>query len=365
MNNRVEFANTIRGVASLVVMLAHLTVASTAMSGAYGGLSKIESGVFVEFTRAVSLGIPNFSYGTFGVALFFLVSGFVIPFSLKSFSYKPNGALGFFVSRFFRIWPVYVFGFLFSIFFRWLSFKIPGAEDSYGPWDFFIHMTLFRDWFGGIPLDGIVWTLEVEIKFYILSAIFAFATLQGKQYLTVFAMILSLVGWHFGVTSLPIYGEFPSNLLFSTRFILFMTIGTNLYLLYSNVISKEKCATWISLSAIVFLITSDVEKLSFIIGFLVFFSCFLARDSFKSGGIFGFFANISYPLYVTHALFGYVGLWCMLQMGLNEYVALAIQIAAIIGVAYLVHLKIEIPSQAFGKYIANKYVCKQKKTVFS
>ena len=44
-----------------------------------------------------------FNYGAFGVALFFLVSGFVSSFTLEK-SHPPT----FFVARFFRIFPTYV-----------------------------------------------------------------------------------------------------------------------------------------------------------------------------------------------------------------------------------------------------------------
>ncbi len=42
------------------------------------------------------------NFGAFGVALFFLISGFVIPLSFQSY-----GRLDFLVARFFRIYPTY------------------------------------------------------------------------------------------------------------------------------------------------------------------------------------------------------------------------------------------------------------------
>ena len=44
-----------------------------------------------------------FNAGRFGVALFFLISGFVIPFSFK----EPRPLLRFALSRFFRLYPAY------------------------------------------------------------------------------------------------------------------------------------------------------------------------------------------------------------------------------------------------------------------
>ncbi|MCQ4062259.1 acyltransferase, partial [Klebsiella pneumoniae] len=50
--------------------------------------------------------LPQFNWGAFGVALFFLISGFVIPFSFVKATW-----LSFLVGRFFRIFPLYAVGF--------------------------------------------------------------------------------------------------------------------------------------------------------------------------------------------------------------------------------------------------------------
>ena len=49
------------------------------------------------------------NWGPFGVALFFVISGFVIPFSFETY-----GRLDFIVARFFRIYPTYLTGLSFE-----------------------------------------------------------------------------------------------------------------------------------------------------------------------------------------------------------------------------------------------------------
>jgi hypothetical protein len=51
------------------------------------------------------------------------------------------------------------------------------------PWELrhiLIHTTLTRDLFWLPPIDGISWTLEVEIKFYLLAALLAPVLIRGN-----------------------------------------------------------------------------------------------------------------------------------------------------------------------------------------
>lgn len=344
----------------MVVMLAHYIISFNAFSGGYGGLPKIDGGVFNNASLLLGLGIPSFSYGSFGVALFFLVSGFVIPLSLKKSTSQRLGILAFVVSRIFRIWPVYIIGFTISLLFRWISFYGSDLNDGYNTYDVIYHLTLFRDWIGGMPLDGVAWTLEIELKFYLLSAIFAYGTVKGKQYLTIIAIIGALAGYYYDV-QIPIYFIFPQSILYCFQFIVFMTIGTNLYLLYDGIIGKQKAILWIGLSLASFIYVCPADaKVGYLFAFLVFLACYIGRDSFNGGRITSFFAKISYPMYVVHALFGYVTMWYMINYGITSYIALLIQVLITISISYLMHLYVEIPSQKYGK-IASDFITGRKK----
>ncbi|MEY7909269.1 acyltransferase family protein, partial [Citrobacter cronae] len=349
MGKRIEFANTIRGVASVIVMLAHYIISFSAFSGGYGGLPPIDGGVFTNTAEILGFGMASFSYGAFGVALFFLVSGFVIPLSLTKLTKQKFGILAFAISRILRIWPVYIVGFCISLIFRWFSFHNSNMLDDYTILDVLSHITLFRDWIGGIPLDGVAWTLEIEIKFYLISAIFAYATVNGKQYITLFSISMAFICYYLK-NNPESYFLLPISFLNCFQFIVFMTIGTNLFLLYSGVISRNKATIWIAASLVSFIYVAQTEnKVGYIIAFLVFLSCYIGRDSFTGGKITSFFAKISYPMYVVHALFGYVTMWYMISIGINQYIALIIQVAITIYISYLIHKYVEVKSQLIGK----------------
>lgn len=337
-------------------MIGHYVFVFHALRGGYGGLSKLPDPVYPELIPYLGLGISNFSYGAFGVAVFFLVSGFVIPFSLEKFSKHRFGFFGFLIARVFRLWPVYVVGFAISMLFRWLSFKDSTIVDTYTSTDLWMHVTLFRDWLGGISLDGIVWTLEIEIKFYILSALFAAWTLKGRPYLGVLAAALALVGAYYGV-KFPQGWNPPSNFLYAFKFILFMTIGTQFYLLRKGVITGKFMAWYMALAMGVFLLTAPaVVRESYLLALMVFTISYLCRDSFGDNKVIGFFADISYPMYAMHAVFGYVTMRAMIDVGVSKYAALIIQMVLTTSIAYMIHRFVESPTTKFGSRLAMKFV---------
>jgi peptidoglycan/LPS O-acetylase OafA/YrhL len=169
---KIQFANALRGVAALTVMLAHylsfwLTPAAIASVAHFPALPAAAS-VTPSYVRALAATYP-FAAPAFGVALFFLVSGFVIPFSFASY-----GRLGFLVARIMRLYPTYIVGF--SITLASLSVAAAGWHQAF-PYALVAVLSHIlpgtRDLIGSPHIDYVVWTLEVEVKFYIVCLIIA------------------------------------------------------------------------------------------------------------------------------------------------------------------------------------------------
>lgn len=168
MTDRLEFAHILRGIAALtVVLFAHFggvfftapaAVTTLTLAPALSGISLPS---FFAWTQ--SFGI---SFGHLGVALFFLISGFVIPFSLIHFS-----RLQFLLARFFRIWPTYIAGFTLTLIALYISTKFFTVPWIYDVNQILLQYTLTRDLAWTPSIDGVSWTLEIEIKFYVISAI--------------------------------------------------------------------------------------------------------------------------------------------------------------------------------------------------
>ncbi|MFC7436504.1 acyltransferase family protein [Hydrogenophaga bisanensis] len=109
-NSRIDFANTLRGFAALAVVISHYygvfwTNRAAVEAIANAPALPLETHAIPDYISWLHL-FPIFNWGAFGVALFFIISGFVIPFSLQKMSW-----IGFSIGRILRIMPTYFVGF--------------------------------------------------------------------------------------------------------------------------------------------------------------------------------------------------------------------------------------------------------------
>ena len=109
-NKHVQFLDHIRGVAILAVFAFHCL-------GASFGAEKIPWGHYFQNYSSVSrsfLALLPVTFGWAGVAIFFVVSGFCVHLNFLRGS--AGNWYGFFVRRFFRIYPPYLIALLFFAF---------------------------------------------------------------------------------------------------------------------------------------------------------------------------------------------------------------------------------------------------------
>ncbi len=173
---RLRQIDALRAIAALLVVWLHVTQVYVRVDGdtAIGG-------------RWLYDVAQNFDFGRIGVITFFLVSGFVIPFSIRPTQRAPIGS--FLIKRLFRIYPVY-----------WLSIPV-GAFATYWLWgqpfgvrDLLINLTLLQDLVGAPAAQGVYWTLLVEIGFYLLCvALFVTGNLYNPVRIGLLAALFGLV----------------------------------------------------------------------------------------------------------------------------------------------------------------------------
>src|SRR5690242_13049795 len=150
---RLRYIDALRGIAALLVLWLHV-------ANSYHTLSP-ETAAHGRWLNDV---ISEIDIGRIGVVVFFLISGFVIPFSIKPASAAPIA--GFVIRRVFRIYPAY-----------WLSVPLAAyvffwsAGRPFGIGEFVVNLTLLQDIFGVQPAEGVYWTLLVELGFYALCII--------------------------------------------------------------------------------------------------------------------------------------------------------------------------------------------------
>lgn len=91
--------------------------------------------------------------GRFGVTLFFIISGYCVTMSLE---HLPPRAVGeFLIRRTFRLYPAY-----------WVAVAIAVASGSFPAPVVLANLTMMQPLFGAPYVNGVFWTLFIELLFY-------------------------------------------------------------------------------------------------------------------------------------------------------------------------------------------------------
>jgi peptidoglycan/LPS O-acetylase OafA/YrhL len=108
------------------------------------------------------------SPGVFGVALFFLISGFVIPMSAGR-RFDPRS---FAIRRVLRIYPLVLVAFVaVAILARATDWPAFDPARAARPSDWIANLLLVQDYVGAQPIHGVTWTLSLELIWYGMFAV--------------------------------------------------------------------------------------------------------------------------------------------------------------------------------------------------
>lgn len=360
---RVEFANTLRGFAAISVMISHYL--------AFFGPGREQMALIICMpplpleNHPVPLGsqwllsCPFFSPAPFGVALFFIISGFVIPFSLQKLS-----GWGFAVNRLFRILPTYIVGFSITVAALYFGTKYFSVAWPYSLKEVLIHyIPGIRDLLWSRHIDFIVWTLEIEVKFYFICAVFSvwLRRCSLKAFgvpVTLFVMALFLN------PMIPIWEHANVSLyrlaliyVTSSQYLIFMFIGVAFHYLHREKIKWMNASILIAGMYALFCISGWMGPYawgqgiagSYVIALLAFGFGYAFKKRFTTNRVFEFLAAISYPLYIIHAVPGYIALRILSQRGVSPWIAMLLVFPCCLFCVWLLHALVERPSQVFSK----------------
>ena len=352
---RLLFAHQLRAVAVLCVIASHYLgvywnarpeVAAAVMGVAPGAPSPAITGWIAS---------NLFNPGPFGVAVFFLVSGFVIPFSLERLS-----PLRFLVARAWRIYPTYAAALGLGLLAVGAMSAWSGQAFTITPLRAVANLLLVHGYAGQRSIDTVNWTLAAEIKFYVLMA--------------VIAPWIGRIGWlvtaglgctAFGLGALALSPFMHSGLfaagarsLFDLSFLPYMLIGTLFWLHWRGVRPRA----WLILAGMVlggahatglaFGPLSDLAPVflpAYAQALLLFTAAYAARHRIRPNRILDAIASISYPLYAIHALVGYCTMDWVLEAGGSAYLAIFAAIAVASGLAACLHVTVETWSTRAGR----------------
>jgi peptidoglycan/LPS O-acetylase OafA/YrhL len=273
---RFSFVDALRGIAALSVVLYHAIVSSHVAE-----LAETMPG----WLRTA------LEHGDLGVAIFFVLSGFVIAHSLRDQKMSPLGAGRFMLKRSVRLDPPYWVAIATAVAFSALATRL---VRSHTPGDFsaaqiISHIFYAQDILGFRDINPIFWTLCLEVQFYLVFAILLM--LPGWIFIPVFAVSLL---WPLGVGPTVHHGLFPT-LWFS------FLLGVLSYWAWKNTTLVPAFLVYASLIGIAGILESDSFALT----------CVVAASALLVAGIAGkiamwnwrwlqFLGTISYSLYLLH-----------------------------------------------------------------
>jgi peptidoglycan/LPS O-acetylase OafA/YrhL len=362
----------LRGVACLLVVFFHLGYLFWASNGTVSAAAHVTPLADVPrpafFDSYAALERHHLSGGPFGVALFFLVSGFVIPFSLDRIDWKR-----FLVQRAFRLVPTYTTGLaLGCLAMAWYAH----GHGRPGPisWrEYLVNVSLLRPWTSVSSLDGVNWTLELEVQFYALCALLAAAaTLRRASALWLAALALTFLGYLTGGAYEPLMQNSPR--LFRAAFAVGMSSVYLPYMLVGTCFYNHFRRRWPGLKLVVvagglyavFLLNrgqfpmgsewSRTVAVNYTLALGVFAACYLLRDRIPRLRVLDAAAAVSYPLYVVHGPGAYVLLTVLCEHGVGALGALTITVPAVLAAAWLLHWLVELPSQRLGKSASGSWL---------
>lgn len=317
---------SLRGLAALMVAFFHFTGWRDWTDGFY------EKGDFIARVG---------HHGNMGVYIFFVISGFVIPYSLIKGDYRIRNFFNFITKRTIRIEIPYLITVGLFILVNYWLFKEFGNPFHFSFKRLFLHFFYLIPFTHERWFSGIFWTLGVEFQFYLVIALLIVLFTHRNKWVQ-FISLLGFVSINFFELIQP-----DLSFIYSHTGIFAMGIAACLYYL-----KRMNVWPFIVIIMLGFVVTGYLKgwEIPFFalitVGFILFVKA--------SNPVGAFLGNISYSLYLTHALIGNNLIFLVLKVwkwDVSKHILLISALAAAVIFAWLFWALIERPSKRLAARI--------------
>lgn len=325
-NKDIVSIQALRGIASLLVVLSHCFP-----------LDKYPE---TNILRYISL------RGGIGVHIFFIISGYIIPYSMYKNKYQIKNIGVFFAKRMVRIEPPYIVSIILILLFAWLSAFSPWAHTSmtYQPdWKNIMGHLCYLNAFTKQPwLSPVYWTLALEFMFYIILALF-YPLLTSSQKGVLIATFYCFLSLSFTRNLLPYY--------LLQHHTVFFALGIALFLFHIGKINRVEYAV-LTLSCFIACYMLYAPLFSWVALAALLFIHFVTRIP----KVLWALGTISYSLYLTHAIVAsrFEALFVKLIPSLSTGTKFTLGLLGCIAFAAVFYYFIERPFQKISKNIGYK-----------
>lgn len=326
-SKRVNEIDLLRFLAALVVVFFHYAFRGTAADD--------------RTTMAYPLLAPVAKYGYLGVELFFLISGFVILMTASRGSLR-----NFAISRFVRLYPAF-----------WacctISFVaivvLGGSRYSATLGQYLVNMTLLSGFVGVPSIDGVYWSLFIELQFYaMVAALLVLGRIQQAQQFLVLWLAVTVMLEFFPIGRL--------RFVFITDYAVYFIAGATAFLIWSRGLSPLRIVVYIA-CAIIALHQSLAGLESFegyygtrmnplvVAGIIVSFFAVIMAVAMRWTGAIGerrwlMAGAMTYPLYLIHQYLGFM-IFNAAYPTINRHVLFWGTVLLMLAIAYAVHVLVE------------------------
>ncbi|MEO8088166.1 MAG: acyltransferase [Bacteroidota bacterium] len=316
--------DSIRGISALIILVIHYSK--------YIYSANPEGNLYLEILE----------YGKYTIHFFFVISGLLIFMTLD----KLNHPKQFIVSRFARLYPAY-----------WVCMTLTALVITFSPYynyhpvttiQYLANLTMFQHWLHIEPMDGVYWTLAIELCFYILIfLVFIFNKQKNIERIGIVWLLLMVAVYVLQMTEVLSFADYYYYLPLLKNGNLFLA-GIFFYQLKTNAGEKRKYWLILMCLAVHFIINPIEEALAISIIFLLLYLFVIDRLKFLRGKIPYFLGYICYPLYLLHQYIGYEVINFLGANGLkNGFLKITITGLVMIALASVVTFTVERPAMEF------------------
>lgn len=282
-----------------------------------------------------------FYQGIFGVQTFFVISGFIIPYSMHRAGYQFRNFFSFFAKRLIRLEPPYLFSLALALVILFLKNKTMASDQMMMPGisQIALHFGYLIPFFEGYTwLNEVYWTLAVEFQFYIFIA-FLFVPLMRASAVQRWLLYAGIVAF-----------SFAGNYEFLPQALPYFLLGILVFLLMVGKTSKSEF--WVAVALVSLVVVIRFPLMGLIFGLTAVTGiCFF--HLIKIPGLHQL-GKFSYSVYLIHPLIGSSIINVLSHHVHSPIQKIGVVLAGLIATlisSWFMYRLIERPSQKFSKSI--------------
>jgi len=275
-----------------------------------------------------------FSSGQLGVYVFFVISGFIIPYSLYHSEYKVSNFLNYILRRSVRIDPPYFVAILLTLLLSYLVTIRPGyvgAGFHFNMLQLLAHVTYTVPLTNYVWYSHVFWTLCIEFQFYIFIGLMM--PILSKSSFGITILILSFI-------STSSFAHFDKSYYCISTYSPVFCIGIITHCFKVGELSSIQ----FFLSLFIFCVIEYLQSNGLTIPAISVVTALIIAYSNYSNPVLNFIGKISYSLYITHGLivtiFGFIAKRYLMNIG-TKFLFLSIELLVACAIAYLFYSIVE------------------------